>query len=192
MTQATLARSGPELSLATTYAFASPHVPIAALTLAIAVHMPRYFASTLGLSLALVGSAFALVRFIDIPLDPLLGLMMDRTKTRLGRYRIWTLIGAPVLMAALYMMYKRAGRRVARLSAGLAAGDVSGHVAVSCSSQRLGGDAGDQLQRSARASSGRCTGLGTAGRRGDPGDPDPGGPARLFRRQGVQAIGSGS
>lgn len=98
------APSGPKLSLATTYAFASPHIPIAALTLAIAVHMPRYFASTLGLSLALVGSAFALVRFVDIPLDPLLGLMMDRTRTRFGRYRIWTLIGAPVLMVALYML----------------------------------------------------------------------------------------
>ena len=101
LTKAEAAPKGPGLSLLTTYAFASPHIPIAALTLAIAVHMPRYFASTLGLSLALVGSAFALVRFVDIPLDPVLGLMMDRTKTRFGRYRIWTLIGAPILMVAL-------------------------------------------------------------------------------------------
>ena len=104
LTKAEAAPKGSGLSLLTTYAFASPHIPIAALTLAIAVHMPRYFASTLGLSLALVGSAFALVRFVDIPLDPVLGLMMDRTKTRFGRYRIWTLIGAPILMVALYML----------------------------------------------------------------------------------------
>jgi Na+/melibiose symporter-like transporter len=104
LTQDTSAPRGPKLSRLATLAFASPHIPIAALTLAVAVHLPRYFASTLGMSLALVGSAFALVRFIDIPLDPMLGLAMDRTKTRLGRYRLWTLLGAPVLMLAFYML----------------------------------------------------------------------------------------
>lgn len=104
MTQDTSAPRGAQLSIPATFAFAATHIPIAALTLAVAVHMPRYFASTLGLSLALVGSAFALVRFIDIPLDPMLGLAMDRTKTRFGRYRLWTVLGAPLLMIALYML----------------------------------------------------------------------------------------
>ncbi|MGH6911510.1 MAG: MFS transporter, partial [Phenylobacterium sp.] len=104
MTKESTASSGSQLSLPATFAFAATHIPIAALTLAVAVHMPRYFASTLGLSLAVVGGAFALVRFIDIPLDPMLGLAMDRTKTRFGRYRLWTVIGAPVLMIALYML----------------------------------------------------------------------------------------
>lgn len=104
MTKDKPAPSGSQLSLPATFAFAATHIPIAALTLAVAVHMPRYFASTLGLSLAVVGGAFALVRFIDIPLDPLLGLAMDRTKSRFGRYRLWTVIGAPVLMGALYML----------------------------------------------------------------------------------------
>jgi Na+/melibiose symporter-like transporter len=51
-----------------------------------------------------VGSAFALVRAIDIPLDPVLGLVMDRTRSRLGRYRLWACAGPPVLMGALYML----------------------------------------------------------------------------------------
>ncbi|MFN9711829.1 MAG: MFS transporter, partial [Alphaproteobacteria bacterium] len=92
------------LSIPAVMAFASASIPIAALVLAISVHLPRYFASHLGLSLAVVGGAFALVRFVDIPIDAGLGLAMDRTNTRFGRYRIWMALGAPILMFALYML----------------------------------------------------------------------------------------
>jgi GPH family glycoside/pentoside/hexuronide:cation symporter len=98
------APKGVQLSLRATITFASPQITLGALTLALAVHMPRYFASTLGLSLAVVGSSFALVRFVDIPLDPVLGLIMDRTRTRFGRYRVWTLVAVPALMVSLYML----------------------------------------------------------------------------------------
>jgi len=97
------ASSGP-LSLAAVLAFASASIPIAALQLAATVHLPRYFASHIGLSLALVGGAFAFVRFIDIPIDALIGVAMDRTRTRFGRYRVWMAMGAPILMFALYML----------------------------------------------------------------------------------------
>jgi len=92
------------LSFPAVLIFASGHIPIAALVLAISVHLPRYFASHLGLSLTVVGAAFALVRFVDIPIDAALGLAMDRTRTRFGRYRVWMAMGAPILMFALYML----------------------------------------------------------------------------------------
>lgn len=95
---------GRALSLPTLFAFASTNIAIFALQVALSVHLPRYFASHMGLSLAAVGAAFALVRAIDVPLDPALGLLMDRTRTRLGRYRPWALFGAPVVMAALYVL----------------------------------------------------------------------------------------
>lgn len=85
-------------------AFAAAGLPIGALQLALTVQLPRYFASHMGLSLAVVGAAFAMVRAIDIPLDPLLGLAMDRTRSRFGRYRLWALGGPPVMMAALYVL----------------------------------------------------------------------------------------
>jgi Na+/melibiose symporter-like transporter len=66
--------------------------------------MPRYFASHVGLPLAAVGAAFAMVRLIDIPIDVGIGMAMDRTRTRFGRYRLWLALGAPVLMAGLYLM----------------------------------------------------------------------------------------
>ena len=96
--------SNDPLSLPAVMAFASGHIPIAALGLAISVHLPRYFASELGLALTVVGASFALVRFVDIPIDAGLGLAMDRTRTRFGRYRVWMALGAPILMFALYML----------------------------------------------------------------------------------------
>jgi Na+/melibiose symporter-like transporter len=92
------------LSLPAIFAFAASSVPLAALQLALTVHLPRYFASHMGLSLAVVGGAFALVRAIDIPLDPVLGLLMDRTRSRFGRYRLWAVGAVPVMMAALYAL----------------------------------------------------------------------------------------
>jgi Na+/melibiose symporter-like transporter len=101
VTQTASARA---LSLPAVLAFAAVAVPIGALQLALTVHLPRYFASHMGLSLAAVGGAFALVRAIDIPLDPVLGLLMDRTRSRFGRYRVWAAGGPAVLIAALYLL----------------------------------------------------------------------------------------
>ena len=104
VSQARSAAPGAALSLPGVLAFASASIPIQALVLAISVYLPRYFASAIGLELAVVGAAFAMVRLIDIPIDVVLGMGMDRTRTRFGRYRLWLALGAPVLMAGLYLL----------------------------------------------------------------------------------------
>ena len=74
-------------------------------------HRPRHLSdpatspSHLGVQLAVVAAAFTLVRLIDIPVDPILGVFMDRTRTPIGRYRVWLLIGAPILMLAVYQLF---------------------------------------------------------------------------------------
>lgn len=78
-------------------AFASPNIPIAALGLPLVVYLPEFYVSTIGLSLAAVGAAFLFVRLIDISLDPFLGGIMDRTRTKLGRFRPWLLGGMPMV-----------------------------------------------------------------------------------------------
>lgn len=93
-----------KLSLAQMLALSATQLPLGALTLAVSVQMPRYFATSLGLSLTMVGAAFGLVRLIDIPVDPLLGLAMDRTRTRFGAYRLWTLAAAPILALGLHQL----------------------------------------------------------------------------------------
>jgi len=96
--------TAPNMSMPAVLAFASASIPIQALVLAVAVHLPRYFASHIGLELAVVGAAFAMVRLIDIPIDVGIGMAMDRTRSRFGRYRVWMTLGAPVLMLGLYGM----------------------------------------------------------------------------------------
>lgn len=105
MTQASTAPRSRALPLSTIFAFAATSLPISAVVIAVAVYLPRHYASHLGVSLAAVGSAFFIVRMIDIPVDGLLGWVMDKTRTKWGRYRVWTLAGAPFLMAAMYWLF---------------------------------------------------------------------------------------
>ena len=79
-------------------AFSGAFLPPFALYVAIGVYLPQFFASHIGLGLAAVGWAFAVVRALDLLIDPLLGMAMDRTRTRFGRYRVWLVAGAPLLM----------------------------------------------------------------------------------------------
>ena len=104
MSQAKSAAPASSLSLRSVLTFASASIPIQALVLAVSVHLPRYFASHVGLELAVVGAAFAMVRLVDIPIDAVLGMAMDRTRSRFGRYRLWLMLGTPVLMGGLYLL----------------------------------------------------------------------------------------
>ena len=92
-------------SNATLAAFTGPCLPFAALGLPLVVHLPAYYAENVGLPLGVVGAVFMLVKLIDIPLDPILGGMMDRTRTRFGRFRPWMAAGAPLLMLASFLLF---------------------------------------------------------------------------------------
>ncbi len=71
-----------------------------------AVYLPRYYASHIGLSLAAVGLAFAAIRLVDMCFDPVIGVVMDSTRTRIGRYRVWLLAGEASLIAIpVYMLF---------------------------------------------------------------------------------------
>lgn len=104
---ASASRSALPLSLS--LLFSLPQLPIAALGLALGVYLPRYYASELGVGLAVVGAAFTIVRLIDIVFDPMIGLVMDRTRTQWGRYRVWLIAGGPILAFATFMLFMPAG-----------------------------------------------------------------------------------
>lgn len=89
--------------LPTVFAFGMPGMPIAGLLLILAVYVPRYYVG-LGVDFAVVGLAIAIVRVLDVFLDPLLGLIMDRTKTPIGRYRPWLLLGTPIVMVGVWRL----------------------------------------------------------------------------------------
>lgn len=86
-------------------AWCGPCLPLAALGLPLVVYLPPYYAGALGLPLATVGFLFALVRIIDIPLDPLIGAAMDQTRSRFGQFRPWLFAGSLVMMAGVFLLF---------------------------------------------------------------------------------------
>lgn len=98
--------SAPRLSAARLVCFSGLSLPLGALLLAISVYLPPFLASNIGIGLATIGSAYTLVRLLDVGVDPLLGMMMDRTRPRAGRYRPWIAAGAPVLMISVYALFE--------------------------------------------------------------------------------------
>ena len=97
--------AGLTIKRGTLAAFVAPCLPIAAVGLPIVVYLPPYFAGTLGLPLATVGFLFFFVRFVDVPLDPLIGHFVDRSRSRFGRFRPWMAGGALVMMLGVYVTF---------------------------------------------------------------------------------------
>jgi GPH family glycoside/pentoside/hexuronide:cation symporter len=92
-------------------AFSTVGVPLAGMLLALGLWVPRYYITLLhkgGMkavaATALVGLAFAIVRLCDICIDPLIALGMDRTRTPIGRYRPWMILGLPFLMLGIHQV----------------------------------------------------------------------------------------
>lgn len=101
-----VAPAGPaRRSNATLAAFSAVCLPLAAFGVALPVTLPEYYATHVGIDIAMVGYVFMAVRAIDIVADPLIGGAMDRTRTRWGRYRPWMAASAPVLMLAALMIF---------------------------------------------------------------------------------------
>ncbi|MBL0143459.1 MAG: MFS transporter [Betaproteobacteria bacterium] len=70
--------------------------------LPIYVHVPKFYADTLGLSLAGVGAILLLARILDAVQDPLLGWWSDRRRAKSGSR--WIFVGAGTPFLALGML----------------------------------------------------------------------------------------
>jgi Na+/melibiose symporter-like transporter len=86
--------------------FSLPGLALGALAVSVSVYLPHFYASHVGISLAAVGGAFGIVRLFDGGLDPILGIFMDQSRTRFGRYRPWLIASAPVLMLGVYLLFQ--------------------------------------------------------------------------------------
>lgn len=93
------------LSFPRVMAFASLSIPIAGVGLPIGVYLAPLYANEVGLGLELTGLLFMLLRFWDIFTDPLMGYLVDRYRSPLGRVRHWILLCVPVLGLATFFVY---------------------------------------------------------------------------------------
>jgi glycoside/pentoside/hexuronide:cation symporter, GPH family len=93
------------LKLSWLLAYSLPGAPIAALGLPIAVHLPAFYASEIGLGWAAVGTLFALARIWDLALDPLMGVISDKWRTPWGRRRVWMVLAIPVMIIPCFWVF---------------------------------------------------------------------------------------
>lgn len=66
----------------------------------------NYLTDTVGLAAGLAGTALMIGRIWDAVIDPFIGTLSDKTRTRWGRRKPYMLIGSILLMAAMVVMFK--------------------------------------------------------------------------------------
>jgi glycoside/pentoside/hexuronide:cation symporter, GPH family len=81
------------------------NLPTSIIGLPIALYIPAFYSQNLGLSLAVVGALIALSRITDVFTDPPIGVASDRWQTRFGRRKPWMVVGTPLMMISLWMLF---------------------------------------------------------------------------------------
>jgi GPH family glycoside/pentoside/hexuronide:cation symporter len=64
-----------------------------------------FYTDILGIDTAVAGTIYMAASIFDGCIDPVMGMMMDRTRTRWGRYRPWIAIGAVPLALSFAALY---------------------------------------------------------------------------------------
>ncbi len=69
------------------------------------LYQNRFYTDTVGLSPAVVGWMFLIVRLSDAAFDPIIGALADRTNTRWGKFRPWILWTAIPFGVIFWLVY---------------------------------------------------------------------------------------
>jgi Na+/melibiose symporter-like transporter len=99
----------PALAPRTLLSYALTEFPLNMAATPIALFITPFYARDVGLSLAAIGTILMLARISDVITDPLVGQASDRTRTRFGRRKPWILIGAPLTMLSVWMLFVPSG-----------------------------------------------------------------------------------
>lgn len=111
---------GEPIAAGRLFRFAALGMPLAAVEVPLGIYLPPLYASALGFDLVTVGLVFLVARLWDAAIDPGIGILSDRTRSRFGRRRPWIAVGgAIVLLGAILVFLPPAGAGAGVLLLGL-------------------------------------------------------------------------
>jgi Na+/melibiose symporter-like transporter len=93
------------LKKSTLFYYSLTDLPVAMSIFPVIVFVPRFYASDVGVSLAMVGVIMIAVRVFDVITDPLMGYVSDHTNSRFGRRRPWILAATPIMMLSIFQLF---------------------------------------------------------------------------------------
>ena len=73
--------------------------------LMVGTYITYFYTNILGISPAMAGTIFMVARLVDAFTDPLMGIIVDRTNTKIGKYRPWIIAGAPFLGIMFVLLF---------------------------------------------------------------------------------------
>jgi len=93
------------LSRSQLLAYAAPTVALQAMLVPLYNFLPPvYYSPEVGMVALTVATIFAVGRFWEALIDPVIGALSDRTQSRFGRRRLWMLFGMPVSICAAWFL----------------------------------------------------------------------------------------
>lgn len=101
-------RQQTKLPLGWLLAYGCIALPLSTIGLPLSIYLAPFYAGELGLPLAALGTAMVLARLVDVVVDPMIGVISDRWRPRVGRRKIWLPIGVSLLVLGAWMLFQPA------------------------------------------------------------------------------------
>ncbi len=73
--------------------------------LMVGTYITYFYTNILGISPFMAGVVFMVARLVDAFTDPIMGMIVDRTNTKMGKYRPWIIAGAPFLGIMFVLLF---------------------------------------------------------------------------------------